>query len=354
MFDIGDDRMPEASEMLREWKRAVRMNKGTIAANRFNAGYDETYKTWLKGSRQGISFSVPNIYRSVEDKESKALIELREASASHDTKQEEQIRGGAIRNILADFTPAKGKIAAKMEKCKNVEVKTIEESLRMKLRRFKQEIREMGERRIEVELATAVVQAKRAALDAELVANMAKYAIMKEETVAMQKEHDVFNNDITMRLQKLHGKYSSTTRPLAVVPKALYLNLLKRNLRRKLSIGLVSRDCGKKGMRKSPLKHTGPINSFPSESSQKGKAAMSDNNEEPDLTDVVVAQPALADQNKLILKLMQQIAEMRVEMQRKQDLPPSIFAVNAQPDGRPPAQIPSPNVEQAQNLPSSP
>ena len=81
---------------------------------------------------------------------------------------------------------------------------------------------------------------------------------------------------------------------------------------------------------------------------------MSDNNEEIDLTDVVVAQPVLADQNELILQLMQQIAEMRVEMQRKQDLPPPIFTVNAQPDERPPAQIPPPKVEQPQNPPSSP
>ncbi|XP_049346831.1 uncharacterized protein LOC125811394 [Solanum verrucosum] len=45
---------------------------------------------------------------------------------------------------------------------------------------------------------------------------------------------------------------------------------------------------------------------------------------------------------------------MRVEMQKRQDLPPPIFAVNTQPDGRPPAQIPPPNVEQAQNPSSSP
>uniref|UniRef100_M1DR70 Uncharacterized protein n=1 Tax=Solanum tuberosum TaxID=4113 RepID=M1DR70_SOLTU len=81
---------------------------------------------------------------------------------------------------------------------------------------------------------------------------------------------------------------------------------------------------------------------------------MGDNNEEIDLTDVVVAQPVLANPNELILQLMQQIDEMRVEMQRKQDLPPPIFAGNAQPDGRPPVQIPPPNVEQAQNPPSSP
>ena len=44
---------------------------------------------------------------------------------------------------------------------------------------------------------------------------------------------------------------------------------------------------------------------------------MGDSNEEVILTDVVVAQPTIADQNELLLQLMQQIAEMRVEMQRR-------------------------------------
>ncbi|XP_049343488.1 uncharacterized protein LOC125807795 [Solanum verrucosum] len=92
VFDIGDDRVPEASEMLREWKRAVRMNKDTIAIDRFNAGYDETYKAWLKRNIQGISFSVPNIYRSVEDKESKTLIELREVRREAQEMHEQFLR----------------------------------------------------------------------------------------------------------------------------------------------------------------------------------------------------------------------------------------------------------------------
>ncbi|KAK4721860.1 hypothetical protein R3W88_012093 [Solanum pinnatisectum] len=79
VFDIGDDRVHEASEMLRKWKKAVRIYEKTIVVDRFNAGYDETYKAWLKDNIQGISFSVPNIYHSVEDKESKALIDLRDA-----------------------------------------------------------------------------------------------------------------------------------------------------------------------------------------------------------------------------------------------------------------------------------
>uniref|UniRef100_M1D8F5 Uncharacterized protein n=1 Tax=Solanum tuberosum TaxID=4113 RepID=M1D8F5_SOLTU len=66
----------------------------------------------------------------------------------------------------------------------------------------------MQERRVEVELATAVAQAKSAALDVELTAKMARYAIMKEATVAMRKKHDVFNNDITMMLQKIREKCS--------------------------------------------------------------------------------------------------------------------------------------------------
>ena len=41
---------------------------------------------------------------------------------------------------------------------------------------------------------------------------------------------------------------------------------------------------------------------------------MGDNNKEVSLTDVVVDQPTVADQDELILHLMQQIAEMRVEM----------------------------------------
>uniref|UniRef100_M1DJC9 Uncharacterized protein n=1 Tax=Solanum tuberosum TaxID=4113 RepID=M1DJC9_SOLTU len=73
---------------------------------------------------------------------------------------------------------------------------------------------------------------------------------------------------------------------------------------------------------------------------------MGDNNEEIALTDVVVAQPTVADQNELVMQLMQQIAEMRVEMQRSQDLPNLIFSVNPPGDGRPPLHFPPPSMEQ--------
>ncbi|XP_069148216.1 uncharacterized protein [Solanum lycopersicum] len=65
---------------------------------------------------------------------------------------------------------------------------------------------------------------------------------------------------------------------------------------------------------------------------------MGDNNDEVSLTDIVVAQPTVAEQNELIAQLMQQIAEMRVEMQRRQDTPPSGFGPNFI-DARPPIII---------------
>lgn len=54
------------------------MKKDTIAPDRVNAGYDETYQDWLKNNIQGISFSVSNNYRGVEDKQAKVVIELRQ------------------------------------------------------------------------------------------------------------------------------------------------------------------------------------------------------------------------------------------------------------------------------------
>ena len=80
---------------------------------------------------------------------------------------------------------------------------------------------------------------------------------------------------------------------------------------------------------------------------------MGDNNKEVSLTDVVVDQPTVADQDELILHLMQQIAEMRVEIQRRQDLPPPEFAANAA-DGRPPIYVHSSNMDPTQNQPSTP
>ena len=59
----------------------------------------------------------------------------------------------------------------------------------------------------------------------------------------------------------------------------------------------------------------GPVDSFPGQNSDKGKSVIRDNNEEMSITDVVVAHPTVAEPNELIMQLMEQIADMRVEMQ---------------------------------------
>ena len=56
VYDIGDDRVHDESEMFREWKRAKRMDKDTIVPDRFDAGYDKGYNEWLKKDIQNVSF----------------------------------------------------------------------------------------------------------------------------------------------------------------------------------------------------------------------------------------------------------------------------------------------------------
>ena len=97
----------------------------------------------------------------------------------------------------------------------------------------------------------------------------------------------------------------------------------------------------------------GPTDSFPIRTSDKGKTVMGDNNDEVNLTDVVVAQHTVAEQNKLIMQIMQQVTEIRVEMLQRQDTPPPGFGPNID-DGRPPIYFPSSNTDQTQNQPSTP
>uniref|UniRef100_M1DG04 Uncharacterized protein n=1 Tax=Solanum tuberosum TaxID=4113 RepID=M1DG04_SOLTU len=95
-----------------------------------------------------------------------------------------------------------------MEKGKGIDIELTEEDLRMELQRLRREIQETREKRIKVEFATAVARAANAALDAELEAKMTKCDVINKKTVAVRKEHDVFKNNITMRLQKIRGKCS--------------------------------------------------------------------------------------------------------------------------------------------------
>ena len=94
----------------------------------------------------------------------------------------------------------------------------------------------------------------------------------------------------------------------------------------------------------------GPADFFPV---PNANTDMGDNNEQISLTDVVVAQPTATEQNELIAQLMMQIADMRVEMQRRQDTPPPGFGPNFL-DARPPAYLPSSNSDPTQYRPSIP
>uniref|UniRef100_M1DES5 Uncharacterized protein n=1 Tax=Solanum tuberosum TaxID=4113 RepID=M1DES5_SOLTU len=95
-----------------------------------------------------------------------------------------------------------------MEKSKGIDIELTEEDLRMELQRLRQVIQETREKRMEVEFATAVARVANAALDAELAAKMTKCDVISKKTVAVRKERDVFNNDITKRLKKIRGKCS--------------------------------------------------------------------------------------------------------------------------------------------------
>uniref|UniRef100_M1B3G1 Uncharacterized protein n=1 Tax=Solanum tuberosum TaxID=4113 RepID=M1B3G1_SOLTU len=94
-----------------------------------------------------------------------------------------------------------------MEKGKSIDIELTEEDLRMKLQRLRQEIQETRERRIEVELATAVARTANAALDMELAAKMTKCVVIDEETATVRKKRDALK-EITVMLQKPCGKHS--------------------------------------------------------------------------------------------------------------------------------------------------
>ena len=78
VYDIGDDRVHDASEMSREWNSAKRIDKDVIAPDRFNVGYDKGYKEWLKKDIQSVSSQTPRNFRSVMDREAKEVAELQE------------------------------------------------------------------------------------------------------------------------------------------------------------------------------------------------------------------------------------------------------------------------------------
>ena len=67
----------------------------------------------------------------------------------------------------------------------------------------------------------------------------------------------------------------------------------------------------------------------------------------------MVAKLAITDQNEPMMQLIQQIAKMRVEMQRIQYLPPLCFTANASTNGMSPLYFLFSNMEQVHNTPST-
>lgn len=66
------------------------------------------------------------------------------------------------------------------------------EDLQRKLQLLKKEIQDTSEKRLEVEIATAVIKATSAALDDELVAMMVRHAIMDEETTSIHRLNEEY------------------------------------------------------------------------------------------------------------------------------------------------------------------
>ena len=60
-------------KMFKEWKNTKRMDRDTIARDRFNAGYDKGYKERLKKDLQNISYQTPHNFCSVMDRKLKAV-----------------------------------------------------------------------------------------------------------------------------------------------------------------------------------------------------------------------------------------------------------------------------------------
>ena len=95
--------------MLKEWKSAKRMDKDIIAPDRFNVGYDKGYKEWLKKDIQNISFQILWSFRSITDREAKAVAELREMK---EEAKEVYVKFVENQDALERATPEGGKTEA--------------------------------------------------------------------------------------------------------------------------------------------------------------------------------------------------------------------------------------------------
>ncbi|XP_055830863.1 uncharacterized protein LOC129899888 [Solanum dulcamara] len=95
--------------------------------------------------------------------------------------------------------------------------------------------------------------------------------------------------------------------------------------------------------------------SFPDQNLLERKRKMTGNNDNAGLTDIVVTDPVIAEQNELIAQLVQQIAEMRVEIRKNRELSNLAIAANTPVpgEGRPPFHFPSPNSSTEHTCPQN-
>ncbi|XP_069155857.1 uncharacterized protein [Solanum lycopersicum] len=263
-----------------------------------------------------------------------------------------------------------------MDKGKNVQTELTEEELRRKIERVTREIQKVKEEGLKVDVTTAIYKVAVTTLDEDLASQIKRKKEVEMETESLRKRLNLLRLEIhegKAREAKIDIETAVLLNRSAALDEELathsdpkggkYLARDQGADNSGLGREVIEEDDEEEIVYKPPFptladhpyftRSKGPTDSFPRSNSDKGKTVMGDNNDEGRLTDVVVAQPTVVEQNELIMQLMQQIAEMKNEMQRRQDAPPPGFGTNIA-DARPPVYFPSSNIDPTQNQPSTP
>ncbi|TMW80781.1 hypothetical protein EJD97_015181 [Solanum chilense] len=234
-----------------------------------------------------------------------------------------------------------------MDKGKNIQMELTEEELQRNIERITQEIQEAKEEGLRVDIATAIYKVAAVTLDEDLASQMKRKKDVERETKSLRDKLDT----LRMKVQEIEAREAMIdSETAALLAKSM---LLDKELTVHMNLTGGKDPAYEQGAANSGpdnahpemtkeddaeeikladhpyfTRSKDPADSFPRQSSDRGKAVMGDNNEEVSLTEVVVAQPTVAEQNELNMQLMQQVAKMRVEMQRRQDVPPPGFSPN--------------------------
>ncbi|TMW83237.1 hypothetical protein EJD97_002420 [Solanum chilense] len=242
-----------------------------------------------------------------------------------------------------------------MDKGKNIQMELTGEELQRKIEQITLEIQEANEKWLRVDMTTAIYKVATMTLDEDVASQMKRKKDIEMETEDLrekirlherkddhsEEKNKAFHSNMIDKLRKMGEKYpvyeqGDKSGPNNAHPEATEENDDEEIIYKHPFLGTLKLICVDQKLADHPYftRSKGPTDFFPSQSSDKGKAVMGDVNEDVSLIDVVVAQRTIADQNEFILQLMmQQIAEMRVEMQRRHDLPPPGFAANVADGG---------------------